>query len=125
MFSITLLFYKILNTTDIVIIKLLSEYSEGNLSLCIQIQLKCDYIKEVSLLKSLLVISSNYPKLIFRRFIVFTSFCKIQKSYCFFEKNRLFGCFLSIILIAFLSFPKLAEAHAYSASYTKITMDQQ
>ncbi|MEH7504238.1 HupE/UreJ family protein [Neobacillus drentensis] len=55
---------------------------------------------------------------------MFSSYYKIRQSYCFFEKNRLIGCFLSIILIAFLSFPKLAEAHAYSASYTKLTMDQ-
>ncbi|MEH7549086.1 HupE/UreJ family protein [Neobacillus vireti] len=39
--------------------------------------------------------------------------------------KRLIAIFLSLSLIAFISWPKPAEAHAYSASYTKITMDSK
>ncbi|WP_342043014.1 HupE/UreJ family protein [Bacillus sp. OTU2372] len=39
--------------------------------------------------------------------------------------KRLIAIFLSLLLIAFISWPKPAEAHAYSASYTKITMDSK
>ncbi|MFP5116378.1 HupE/UreJ family protein [Bacillaceae bacterium C204] len=56
---------------------------------------------------------------------MFSSFNKIRQSHHFFEKDRLFGCILSLMLIAFIAFPTLADAHAYSASYTKITMDQE
>lgn len=56
---------------------------------------------------------------------MFSSFNKTRHSHHFFEKNRLLGCILSLMLIAFIAFPTLADAHAYSASYTKITMDQE
>jgi hydrogenase/urease accessory protein HupE len=52
-----------------------------------------------------------------------SSLYKIRQNHSFFSNNRYFVCFLAILLIIFNSFPKLAEAHAYSASYTKITMD--
>ncbi len=43
----------------------------------------------------------------------------------FFDRNRYFCSFLSILLITLICFPKLANAHAYSASYTKITMAEK
>jgi hydrogenase/urease accessory protein HupE len=52
-----------------------------------------------------------------------SSLYKIRQNHSFFSNNRYFVCFLAILLIIFISFPKLAEAHSYSASYTKITMD--
>ncbi|MEH7744712.1 HupE/UreJ family protein [Neobacillus drentensis] len=51
--------------------------------------------------------------------------CKIRRNVRFFDRNRYFCSFLSILLITLICFPKLANAHAYSASYTKITMDEK
>ncbi|MFL6561944.1 MAG: HupE/UreJ family protein, partial [Bacillus sp. (in: firmicutes)] len=51
-------------------------------------------------------------------------FSEIRQIYRLFGKNRLFSCVLSLTLILISSFPSLADAHSYSASYTKLTMDQ-
>lgn len=50
---------------------------------------------------------------------------KIQQIVSYFDRSRYFCSLLSILLITLLCFPKLANAHAYSASYTKITMDEK
>ena len=51
--------------------------------------------------------------------------CKIRQIVNYFDRSRYFCSLLSILLISLLCFPKLADAHAYSASYTKITMDEK
>lgn len=51
--------------------------------------------------------------------------CKIRRNVRFFDRNRYFCSFLSSLLITLICFPKLSNAHAYSASYTKITMDEK
>ncbi|MDR7238721.1 HupE/UreJ family protein [Neobacillus drentensis] len=52
-------------------------------------------------------------------------FSAIRPFGSFLGKSRHFYTFLAIFFIAFISFPLLANAHAYSASYTKITMDDK
>lgn len=49
---------------------------------------------------------------------------KRQALRFFCKKGFIHAC-LSILLVAFFSCPILADAHAYSASYTKITMDEK
>jgi hydrogenase/urease accessory protein HupE len=65
----------------------------------------------------------DYFEIIFRRSIVFSFTSNKRQILRFFYKKGLIHAFLPILLITFFSFPLLADAHAYSASYTKVTMD--
>ncbi|MFB5195070.1 HupE/UreJ family protein [Neobacillus sp. KR4-4] len=56
---------------------------------------------------------------------MFSFVYNFRHNISFFDRNRYFCVFLSILLITFISFPIFANAHAYSASYTKITMDEK
>ncbi|MDR6121184.1 hydrogenase/urease accessory protein HupE [Bacillus sp. SLBN-46] len=49
----------------------------------------------------------------------------IKQKLTSFEIKRRFFLFLSIFFILFISIPKIAQAHAYSASYTQITINNE
>ncbi|MEH7075110.1 HupE/UreJ family protein [Neobacillus drentensis] len=56
---------------------------------------------------------------------MFSFFSFTRQNLSFFDKNRFFCSFLAILLLSFIALPKTADAHAYSASYSKITMDEK